>query len=282
VSRNCEPEPVCPDADRDAFLRDNAPAMVAGLEAQVRRQREELARLNQRNAALTRERDRLRAEHEAQRAAWSAHWQGLLKAREGDLRAANERAVALHAAIAEHHGQKADDRCIEDDDRLYAAAGLPPCDRRVGGKEEMLENCRRFIQNRCQGGGWPSYRQLEEACGQAAKALELFGRVMLVPKERRTSSMSFEILLTMTYDQVEACHRALVALDCLGKEPEKALARLRALEAVAEAAEAAVGCKNTGDPLGDFTTMMEGMNRLAAAVRAWREVDLPHNTDNPP
>ena len=68
----------------------------------------------------------------------------------------------LRAAIAVHHGQKADDRCIEDDDKLYAAAGLPPCDRRVGDKEAMLANCRRFIENRCEGGHWPSYADLEK------------------------------------------------------------------------------------------------------------------------
>ena len=34
-------------------------------------------------------------------------------------------AAALKLAIIKHHEQRADDRCIEDDDRLYAAAGLP-------------------------------------------------------------------------------------------------------------------------------------------------------------
>ena len=43
----------------------------------------------------------------------------------------------LRAVIA-HHAQKADDRCIEDDDKLYSTAGLPPCDRRVGSKEASL------------------------------------------------------------------------------------------------------------------------------------------------
>ena len=69
--------------------------------------------------------------------------------------------IRLREAVAWHHGQKADDRCIEDDDRLYAAAGLPPCDRRVGDKTAMLENCKRFIERRCEGGGWPSYAELE-------------------------------------------------------------------------------------------------------------------------
>ncbi len=67
----------------------------------------------------------------------------------------------LRAAVKAHHDQKADDRCVEDDDKLHAAAGLPPCDRRVGSKEEMLANCARFIERRCEGGGWPSYRELE-------------------------------------------------------------------------------------------------------------------------
>ena len=67
----------------------------------------------------------------------------------------------LRKAIKEHHGQKADDRCWEDDDRLYAAAGLPPVDRRVGDKAAMLENCARFIERRCEGGGWATYQELE-------------------------------------------------------------------------------------------------------------------------
>ena len=66
-------------------------------------------------------------------------------------------------AIRVHHSQKADDRCIEDDDKLYAAAGLPPCDRDVGSKEAMLHNCKRFIENRCTGEGkWPTYVELEQ------------------------------------------------------------------------------------------------------------------------
>lgn len=69
--------------------------------------------------------------------------------------------LGLHQTVAQHHGQKADDRCWEDDDRLYAAAGLPPCDRRVGDKVAMLRNCERFISRRCEGGRWPSYAELE-------------------------------------------------------------------------------------------------------------------------
>ncbi len=65
--------------------------------------------------------------------------------------------------IKTHRDQKADDRCIEDDDRLYEALGDGiKCDRRVGSKAEMKLNCDRFIENRCQEGGWPTYRELEE------------------------------------------------------------------------------------------------------------------------
>lgn len=68
----------------------------------------------------------------------------------------------LKAAVARHYAQKADDRCWMDDDELYQAAGLPTADTQVGDKEAMLANCRRFIDRRCTGGHWPSYRELEE------------------------------------------------------------------------------------------------------------------------
>lgn len=70
----------------------------------------------------------------------------------------------LLRAIKEHHAQKADDRCWMDDNILYDAAGLPAADRRVGDTDAMLTNCRRFLENRCEGGGWPSYAQLEAEC----------------------------------------------------------------------------------------------------------------------
>lgn len=75
----------------------------------------------------------------------------------------------LRKAIAEHHRQKADDRCIEDDNRLYTAAGLPPCDHRVGDKAAMLANCARFIDRRCEGGAWPTYAELESKLAAAAR-----------------------------------------------------------------------------------------------------------------
>lgn len=85
----------------------------------------------------------------------------------------SERISQLENAIKTHRSQKADDRCIEDDDRLYEVLGDGiKCDRRVGCKEDMLKNCQRFIENRCEGGGWPSYAQLEEKLQKALKLIK--------------------------------------------------------------------------------------------------------------
>ncbi len=91
---------------------------------------------------------------------------------EQKLEAAAAERDRLLVAIVEHHAQKADDRCIEDDDRLYAAAGLPPCDRRVGDKAAMLANCARFIERRCESGDWRSYADLEALIRRATLAVE--------------------------------------------------------------------------------------------------------------
>lgn len=79
----------------------------------------------------------------------------------------------LRQAITQHHAQKADDRCHFDDDVLYAAAGLPPVDRRVGDKAAMLANCERFLEQRCEGGGpWKSYAELEAELAQLREVTE--------------------------------------------------------------------------------------------------------------
>lgn len=84
-----------------------------------------------------------------------------------------EEVERLRQAIREHRGQKADDRCWMDDDRLYAALGDGiECDRRVGDKAAMLKNCERFIAARCAGGGWPSYVELEAECERLRKLNE--------------------------------------------------------------------------------------------------------------
>jgi hypothetical protein len=81
----------------------------------------------------------------------------------------------LRAAIAKHHAQRADDRCFLDDDELYAAAGLPVPDRRVGDKLAMLANCIRFIDRRCESGGpWRSYVELEAHLARVLDALRVY------------------------------------------------------------------------------------------------------------
>lgn len=83
-----------------------------------------------------------------------------------------EELLRLRGAIRAHRAQKADDRCVEDDDRLYAALGDGVgCDRRVGDKAEMLRSCARFIERRCEGGGWPTYAELEAECGVLRREL---------------------------------------------------------------------------------------------------------------
>lgn len=79
------------------------------------------------------------------------------------LEAERAEVIRLKEAIRAHRAQKADDRCIEDDDHLYAALkdGIK-CDRRVGNRVEMLKNCARFISRRCEGGHWPTYAELEQ------------------------------------------------------------------------------------------------------------------------
>lgn len=83
----------------------------------------------------------------------------------------------LKAAIVTHRNQKADDRCVADDDRLYEALGdNVRCDRRVGDKAAMLANCARFIDRRCEGGGWPSYAELEAERDRFRAGLERIAR----------------------------------------------------------------------------------------------------------
>lgn len=83
----------------------------------------------------------------------------------------------LRDAVKEHHSPVGDDRCIEDDNKLYAKAGLPPADVRIGDPFEMIGNCWKFIKNRCIAGGpWISYRGLLEEVGKLRTSrLELLG-----------------------------------------------------------------------------------------------------------
>jgi hypothetical protein len=69
-------------------------------------------------------------------------------------------------AVKYAHEQRGDDRCWMDITKVYEAAGLPPPDTRVGDQAAMLENCRRFVTLRCNGGGpWRTYAELEKSLG---------------------------------------------------------------------------------------------------------------------
>jgi hypothetical protein len=81
---------------------------------------------------------------------------------QAQLSEARQALADLAAAIRLHREQRSDDRCWEDDTRLYAALGDGNLgDNHVGDKDAMLANCRRFIENRCAGGKWPTYAELE-------------------------------------------------------------------------------------------------------------------------
>jgi hypothetical protein len=87
-----------PATDREAFIRDNAVSLVDARDAQIARQRAELARLNQRCAALTAERDRLRNEL----VAVHNYTGGILRAIRTTLSASG---VVLSPSDGEHRGQ---------------------------------------------------------------------------------------------------------------------------------------------------------------------------------
>lgn len=80
----------------------------------------------------------------------------------------------LEAAIRQHRDQKADDRCWEDDERLYdILGGEKKADHRVGDKLAMVKNCIRFIETRCVGGLWPTYVELEAQVNVLNKRAQL-------------------------------------------------------------------------------------------------------------
>jgi hypothetical protein len=53
------------------------------------------------------------------------------------------------AAIVAHHAPTGDNLCMEDDNHLYAAFGLPPRDPWCPPEDQMFESCRRFVRRRC-------------------------------------------------------------------------------------------------------------------------------------
>lgn len=69
----------------------------------------------------------------------------------------------LEGAVKEHRSQKLDDRCWMDDQKLYAVLSDGDLgDNATPPKEKMLENCRRYIEQRCKPGEWQTYQQLEQ------------------------------------------------------------------------------------------------------------------------
>jgi hypothetical protein len=65
-------------------------------------------------------------------------------------------------AIRTHRSQHLDDRCWMDDQELYAVLGDGDLgDNSTPDKAKMLENCSRFIDQRCKPGEWKSYQELE-------------------------------------------------------------------------------------------------------------------------
>ncbi len=85
------------------------------------------------------------------------------------LDAVREDRDRLKAAIVAHHRQKPEDRSLEDDRRLYEAAGLP-----VGDPSETLKNCQQFLTRPNAEGGWPSYAELEAQRDALATELEMW------------------------------------------------------------------------------------------------------------
>lgn len=80
-----------------------------------------------------------------------------------DFEAIKQERDRLRAAIIEHRSQIADDRCIADDQKLYAALGDGvDADYRVGDKFEMIKNCIAFVEKRCTAGGWVTYAEMRQ------------------------------------------------------------------------------------------------------------------------
>ena len=101
-----------------------------------------------------------------------------------------DRASKLEAAIRKHRDQKGDDRCFLDDFELYAVLGEPMPDPQYCPPEEMLENCKRFIQSRQGAGEYISSQRriekLESELQQSANRIDqLIAAVRGFEEEKR-------------------------------------------------------------------------------------------------
>lgn len=95
------------------------------------------------------------------------------------------RISALENAIRTHRDMKWDDRCLEDDKTLYAVLGEPLPDFALPPKDEMLESCRRYIEQRgCPVAKLPpdkrTIRQLEDEVERLKAERDEYARVALV------------------------------------------------------------------------------------------------------
>lgn len=79
----------------------------------------------------------------------------------------------LVAVIKSVHAAVGDDVCWMDIDKIFAAAGLPVPDRKVGNKYEMLQNCAKFLNVMCDGGEWESYESVLKERDRLRKAVKL-------------------------------------------------------------------------------------------------------------
>lgn len=153
--------------------------------------------------------------------------------------------AGIRAAIQKHHDQKADDRCWIDDLELYKSAGLPMHDPFVGDKAAMLENCKRFINNRCgEGGDRKSYVELEKELAEANAAnerlqaeavamrivLETPGVLACTPdwqqsRHRAVDSSTAGQSILRRLEAGRKCYQFLIALpECIRNEPPCAAA----------------------------------------------------------
>lgn len=82
--------------------------------------------------------------------------------RPSELPYSDEFVFSLMQTIYDAHKQRADDICWMDMVKIFAAAGLPAPDPRIGDPVAMKKNCGRFVDTLQAGGPWKSYAELME------------------------------------------------------------------------------------------------------------------------
>lgn len=102
--------------------------------------------------------------------------------------------MELIDVIREVHSQHADDLCWMDIDRIFAAAGLPVPDRRVGDRQAMKRNCDRYIDTMCQDGEWKSYADLEKELRQLKESVAAVVEAVAAYDEDDSESNLYDVL----------------------------------------------------------------------------------------